>query len=132
MNFRISELPYWKCLDYTMFWRTDVSWRDYYLYYIWTIDFSHKLYLVFLQAYLSFNVVIFSDLYLIMKNPFYPRERRLVTYYLFVILQSIIVYILANSLEEEGQIIYKYFAVELVIYFLIISFALIKTICRLY
>ena len=67
-----------------------------------------------------------------MKNPFYPRERRLVTYYLFVILQSIIVYILANSLEEEGQIIYKYVAVELVIYFLIISFALIKTIFRLY
>ena len=53
------------------------------------IDFSHILYFVFLQAYLSFNVVINLDLYFIMNNPFYPREKRLPGYYVFVLISSI-------------------------------------------
>ena len=54
-----------------------------------SMDFSHRLYLVFLQAYLSFNVVINLDLYFIMNNPFYPREKRLPGYYVFVLISSI-------------------------------------------
>ena len=131
-NFRITELPYYFCLDYTMFWRSDISYREYYFYYVWTMNFAHRLYLVFLQAYLSFNVVLYSDLYLIMNNPFYPRERRVVGYYLFVLITSLGVYIFASSLKEEGLIVYRFFAVELVIYFIIISYTLIITICRLY
>jgi hypothetical protein len=46
--------------------------------------------------------MLFSDLYLIMKNPFYPKERRVKYYYIFVLITSIIPVVIAKSLEEEG------------------------------
>ena len=105
LNARVLEIPFWKTWDYTLFW-ADLNNEDYYYAFINTIDLSHRLYLIFLQAYLSLNVVIYCDLYLIMNNPFKPKENRMSAYLIFVLLTSLIPLSINIYLFEEGQIIY--------------------------
>lgn len=46
LNLTILEIPFYKTLDYTLFWREN-TWRDYYLYFKVSKELSFHLYRIF-------------------------------------------------------------------------------------
>ena len=83
---------------------------------------------------MTMNVVIFSDLYFMMNDPFKSQKSRLFTYYIFIILTVMSVYGFPYLFGESYDSIFDdldyYWAVAL-ISLMIISSSVIYTILRL-
>ena len=89
-------LPYWGLRQYSLFQET-IFWKQLpaqELYYYSQIFYQRELVLknflsVIVVSYLSIELCIYADFYLLLKNPFYPKERRMLFYFIFIIVVTI-------------------------------------------
>ena len=114
----------------------EFTWEQYYNYYILIRETQLTLFKIFFQSFLSTELCIYADLYWTLKNPFYPRDQRVKWYYLFI-LASIVTNMLYNEFiapvgtEVVFRGISTYYSVVVPLYFVLISFFLLRTISRL-
>jgi len=82
------------------------------------------------------NSILFIDLYLVMKNPFYPKEKRTQKYYMICILSAFGTFLFANWIWEALQSDLKYvvqilFLMVVSSLFIITLVAVVMTVLRL-
>ena len=130
-NVRVFEVPFYKGLDLLLFWRDDITWREYYSWYAMCIKCSYKLYEVISMSYFSLNLMIYCDLYFILKNPFKPQLKRLPSYFIFVIFSCIVMLSMTYIDFFADENIYYFYTFVFVTYFSGISYTLSYTIYRL-
>ena len=58
---------------------------------------------------MSLDLIIFLDLYLTLRNPFYPRKKRIISYHFFnLLVMLIVIFVTIYSLTEQGVSIETY------------------------
>ena len=73
------KIPFYKATHLTYFWR-DVTYKDYYEWAAYTIKYNSLLRDTYASVFVLWYFFIYLDLYLLLRDPFYPREKRMVKY----------------------------------------------------
>ena len=68
------------------------------------------------------NGIMFMDLYLVLKNPFYSRDRRMKKQYILLVLSSLgLSFIIINTLLEQGTNLKRYDFEKFEVYFSVVK-----------
>jgi hypothetical protein len=115
-----------------MLWEED-TWRHRFYFRETYLTLSSTIYFIFFQGFLSTIFCIYVDLYLCMKNPFYPRSSRLTRYKIFIVLSCVAEFSI-ERLKKAGYDdfdLYKILGYEMVVISISILFFILATIHKL-
>lgn len=83
---------------------------------------GYQIYEVVSMAYFSLTLMIYCDLYFILKNPFKPQMSRLFGYYLFVLITCLLILTATFMDYFKGSKIYYFYTFVFVTYLSVITY----------